>query len=47
MNPIVRWPEMRVAKTPSSKEAANIQNAANSRATKMLGGRNRKVIANK
>jgi hypothetical protein len=38
---------MRFANTPSSKEAANIQKAANIRATKMLGGTNRKAIANK
>ena len=32
MTPILRWPEMRFAKRPSSRHAANI------RATKILGG---------
>ena len=45
--PILRWPEMRFANTPSSRHAANIQNAAEIRATKMLGGTNRNTIANK
>ena len=45
--PILSWPEMRFANTPSSKQAANIQKAANIRATKILGGRNRKTIANR